>query len=99
MELQKDIDHAREVTTMENVCAGFREEHGHPADWLEELKSIREILGDYDLDRLRKLVKADREGRVVVLLSNDDVYTIRGDIMNGIIKANCRDACKPPKPR
>lgn len=61
---------------------------------------IEAILGDdYDLDRLKKLVEADRDGRCVVLLSDDDVYTIRGDIVNGIIKANCRDACKPPRPR
>lgn len=71
-------------------------------DWLEKiairLADIEDILGDdYDLDRLRELVQSDRDGRCVVLLSNDDVYTIRGDIVNGIIKANCRDACKPPK--
>lgn len=62
------------------------------------LAEIEDILGDdYDLEHLRKLVEADRDGRCVVLLSNDDVYTIRGDIVNGIIKANCRDACKPPE--
>lgn len=67
--------------------------------WLR-LCDIEDILGDnYDLDRLRELVEADRDGRCVVLLSDDDVYTIRGDIVNGIIKANCRDACKPPRPR
>lgn len=34
----------------------------------EQLKAIENILGDeYDLDRLRDLVKADREGRCVVL--------------------------------
>lgn len=66
----------------------------------DRLGAIEEILGDdYDLDRLRELVEADRDGRCVVLLSDDDVYTIRGDIVNGIIKANCRDACKPPRPR
>ena len=57
MELQEAIDHAREVTTRENVCASCREEHGQLADWLEELKSIREILGDCDLDRLKDLVE------------------------------------------
>lgn len=62
------------------------------------VSEIEAILGDdYDLDRLRELVQSDRDGRCVVLLSNDDVYTIRGDIVNGIIKANCRDACKPPE--
>ena len=34
----------------------------------ERLSSIEDILGDdYDLDRLRELVEADREGRCVVL--------------------------------
>ena len=67
-------------------------------DIFDRLAAIEDILGDeYELDRLRELVEADREGRCVVLLSNDDVYTIRGDILNGIIKANCRDACKPPE--
>lgn len=65
---------------------------------IERLAAIEDILGaDYDLDRLKELIEADRDGRCVVLLSNDDVYTIRGDIVNGIIKANCRDECKPPK--
>ena len=57
MELQEAIEHAREVTTRENVCESCREEHGQLADWLEELKSIREILGDCDLDRLKDLVE------------------------------------------
>lgn len=42
------------------------------AEWLEEsidrLAAIEDILGDeYDLDRLRELAEADREGRCVVL--------------------------------
>lgn len=36
------------------------------------LKEIEDILGDdYDLDRLRELVEADREGRCVVLPEGD----------------------------
>jgi len=36
------------------------------------LKKIEDILGaDYDLDRLRELVEADREGRCVVLPEGD----------------------------
>ena len=31
------------------------------------IASIEDILGDYDLDRIRELVKADRDGRCVVL--------------------------------
>ena len=37
-------------------------------DAFSRLKKIEDVLGDeYDLDRLRELVQADREGRVVVL--------------------------------
>lgn len=45
----------------------------------ERLKSIEDILGDeYDLDRLRELVEADREGRCVVLpcMIGDNVYVL-----------------------
>ncbi len=39
----------------------------------ERLKSIEDILGgDYNLDRLRELVQADREGRCVVLPAKPD---------------------------
>lgn len=39
------------------------------------LKMIEKILGnDYDLDRLRELIKADREGRCVVLPVKPDSY-------------------------
>ncbi len=38
------------------------------SDMEERLREIEDILGDeYDLDRLRDLVKADREGRCVVI--------------------------------
>lgn len=47
-----------------------------------------------DLDRLRELAQADREGRCVVLPLDDYTWTIRGDIVRGIIKANCRAAKK-----
>lgn len=40
----------------------------HAMDFYWGLKKIEDILGDgYDLDRLRELVEADREGRCVVL--------------------------------
>lgn len=59
------------------------------------LFTIEGILGDeYDLDRLRELAQADREGRCVVLPLDDYTWTIRGDIVRGIIKANCRAAKK-----
>lgn len=66
MELQEAINHAREVS--DKCSADNRDcayQHDKLADWLEELKSLRTILGDeYDLERLRELVQADREGRV-----------------------------------
>lgn len=47
---------------------------------IDRLAAIEDILGDeYDLDRLRELVQADREGRCVVIHPNsvtDDDYKI-----------------------
>lgn len=40
------------------------------------------------------LAQADKEGRCVVLPLDDYTWTIRGDIVRGIIKANCRAAKK-----
>ena len=69
MGLQEAINHAREVAygcQSDNRDCAYQ--HDKLADWLEELKSIKDILGnDYDLDRLRELVKADRDGRAVIL--------------------------------
>ena len=45
-------------------------------------------------DRLRELAEADRAGRLVVLPPKDYTWTIRGDLMLGIIEANCRAAEK-----
>ena len=42
---------------------------------IERLAVIEDILGDdYDLDRLRELVEADRDGRCVTLCKHDFVY-------------------------
>lgn len=47
------------------------------SDMEERLMDIEEILGDeYDLDRLRELVEANREGRCVVLPKDGMVYYI-----------------------
>ena len=48
----------------------------------ERLKSIEDILGgDYNLDRFRELVQADREGRCVVteLALGDEVWVVERD--------------------
>lgn len=46
------------------------------------------------VSRLRELAQADRDGRCVVLPPDDYTWTIRGDIIRGIIHANCRAAKK-----
>lgn len=47
---------------------------------IERLASIEDILGeDYDLDRLRELVEADREGRCVVMPCSGWMETVFGD--------------------
>ena len=55
-------------------------DNGTERDRLHRLAAIEDILGDeYDLDRLRELVQADREGRCVVIRPNsvtDDNYKI-----------------------
>lgn len=55
------------TSCVDGLCLG----QGYPCDIYEtyyRLAAIEDILGDdYDLDRLRELVKADREGRCVVL--------------------------------
>lgn len=53
---------------------------------IHRLVTIEDILGDeYDLDRLRELVQADREGRCVVIRPNsvtDDNYKIICNTIN-----------------
>ena len=52
-------------------------------DMVERLEAIEDILGDsYNIDRLRELVKADRDGRYVVLpvKEGDIVYHIIWDL-------------------
>lgn len=82
MVLQEAIEHAREVA--EGCAAGNKEcayQHDKLADWLEELKKVKDILGsDYNLDRLRDLVEADRDGRCTVFPckpSDVTVYQLR----------------------
>lgn len=51
----------------ENASQDLASEMGYSHIW-KRLAEIEDILGDtYDLDRLRELVEADREGRCVVL--------------------------------
>lgn len=72
-----------------NDCSDYRwrscQESGEIDDCIQRLTWIRllaieDVLGDeYELDRLRELVQADREGRCVVIHPNsvtDDNYKI-----------------------
>jgi hypothetical protein len=72
-----------------NDCSDYRwrscQESGEIDDCIQRLTWIRllaieDVLGDeYELDRLRELVQADREGRCVVIRPNsvtDDNYKI-----------------------
>ena len=58
------------------------------------LKKIEDILGDeYDLDRLREMVQAKREGRCVVLpcKKGDTVWRIVHDATPHVTKDRCTD--------
>lgn len=55
MTLQEAIEHAREVS--ENECEECKQEHEQLAEWLEELKNIKDILGNnYDLNMLQEIL-------------------------------------------
>lgn len=61
---------------------------------IHRLVTIEDILGDdYDLDRLRELAQAERDGRCVVLpcKKGDTVYRIVNDVTPHITKDRCTD--------
>ena len=63
-------------------------------DHADRLAAIEDILGDeYDLDELRELVQAKREGRCVVLpcKKGDTVWRIVHDAAPHITKDRCTD--------
>ena len=55
------------------------------------LAEITEFEG-VPLDRLRELAEADKAGRCVVLPPEEYTWKIRGDLVLGIITANCKAA-------
>lgn len=68
MKIEEAIIHALDTSKNMDECKSCRDEHKQLAKCLQELKQIKDILGDdYDLSRLRELVEADRGGRCVVL--------------------------------
>lgn len=55
MTLQEAIEHAKEVSSKE--CSECKKEHEQLANWLEELKNIKDILGNnYDLNMLQEIL-------------------------------------------
>lgn len=56
--------------------------------------SMAEIKGfeGVPFDRLQELAVADKEGRAVVLPPDGYTWKIRGDLVRGIITANCKAA-------
>lgn len=103
MELQEAIEHTREVA--EGCAAGNKEcayQHDQLANWLEELKSVKGILGDdYDLDRLRELVEADREGRCGIppVKLHQHIYRVFGGKILEEIVCKAMWELFTPKPR
>lgn len=68
-----------------SMCIGFtcNRDCDQKKTW-ERLKGVEDILGDdYDLDRLRELVEADRDGRCVVLPKDGMVYFHEESIDSG----------------
>lgn len=66
----------------------------HSGQWVDRLAAYEDILGgEYDLDRLRELAQADREGRCVVLpcKKGDTVWRIVHDAAPHITKDRCTD--------
>lgn len=77
MDIDTAIKHSEEIyRNCKNV--GCAIEHGQLANWLQQLKELKTILGeDYDLDRLKELIAADKEGRCRILpfKVGDTIYT------------------------
>lgn len=93
MNIDKAIEHAFEVsTTCENASCAL--EHVQLAFWLKQLKELQSILGySYNLDRLKELADADKEGRCLVLPCKvgDTVYYIYKDCPKDYKPQYCTD--------
>ena len=56
------------MTYRDSLGEAFYSDSGNEADHLHFIADLEDILGDnYDLERLREIVEADRDGRCVVL--------------------------------
>lgn len=87
--LHKDFPPVREDTVDEFVdCV---------KDMASRLASIENILGDdYDLDRLKELVEADRDGRCIVLPCKvgDKVYCIQSYFNDAKMRSEKKVKCR-----
>ena len=73
------------VSTVEGVVALFHAAAVQAAEMQGRLKAIEDILGDeYELDRLRELVEADREGRVRIIAGPKPKEAVCGNCGNFI---------------
>lgn len=64
---------------------------------MNRLKQIEDILGeDYDLDRLKELVEADRDGRCIVLPCKvgDKVYCIQSYFNDAKMRSEKKVKCR-----
>ena len=69
--------HGAEGVSAENLTGVYCRGQFEATALVERLAEIEDIIGDnYELDRLRELVEADREGRCVVLPKDGMVYYI-----------------------
>ena len=93
-------EYEEKYTTEEWICVlqdrlAAYEDTGLTPDQVVNAKTIIESAFADDTskaERIRKLVAADDEGRVVVLPPESYDWKIRGDLALGIIIANCKAA-------
>ena len=83
----------------EEAKSGLKHEMGYSHIW-KRLAEIENILGDdgddYDLDRLKELVEADREGRCIVLPCKvgDKVYCIQSYFNDAKMRSEKKVKCR-----
>lgn len=84
---------AYEDTGMEPCdYAAMRAAMGQAEEARQQLSDVVKILGCSNIDHLRDIAQAEKDGRLVVLPCKDYCWRIRGDIILDIIRANCRAA-------
>ena len=72
---------------------------GTEADRLHFIADMEDILGDYDLDRLRELVEADREGRYIMMKDAEKAGIARlKELSEADREGRCAILSEPMKP-